>query len=302
MDRHAVAQQLVRAGELGAFDRDATQSRWFGARVRNVQETESAAELVQELAATLHTTRRAVDTAAAQAGLRPARTVAGWREHADLYERVARCLETFTPEVFAQDLSQLVAATASSGWRRQNMVEMSSVARSRVRRQAKDVVRPGVQPHDLHAALLEAAAPGRDGRPPAGSPAATPRAWDVVAGWIDAGRGLALRGVRPAELLRTWDRLGLDPALAAPLPAHIHQHHFVGGRDENVPPALVRRVTARQPRASAASTTARPSSSAAPVSSAVSGPAGINVKVLCLPARACALPAKKSTEAASSKA
>jgi len=44
----------------------------------------------------------------------------------------------------------------------------------------------------------------------------------------------------------------LDPALAAPLPAHIHQHHFVGGRDENVPPALVRRVTARQPRASVA--------------------------------------------------
>lgn len=69
----------------------------------------------------------------------------------------------------------------------------------------------------LSVGALEAAAPGRDGRPPAGSPAATPRAWDVVAGWIDAGRGLALRGVRPAELLRTWDRLGLDPALAAGL-------------------------------------------------------------------------------------
>ncbi len=41
----------------------------------------------------------------------------------------------------------------------------------------------------------------------------------------------------------------LDPARAAPLPAHILQHHFVGGRDENVPAALVQGVAARQRRA-----------------------------------------------------
>lgn len=48
---------------------------------------------------------------------------------------------------------------------------------------------------------------------------ATPAAWEVVAGWAEAGRGLALApaGVgplRPADVLATWDRLGLDPALA----------------------------------------------------------------------------------------
>ncbi|WP_343282032.1 DUF4011 domain-containing protein [Micrococcus sp. 2A] len=201
VNRHAVAEQLERAGELGAFSPQATQSRWFGARVRNVQETESAAELVQELAATLHTTRRAVDTAAAQAGLRPARTVAGWREQVDLYERVARCLETFTPEVFAQDLSQLVAATASSGWRRQNMVEMSSVARSRVRRQAKDVVRPGVQPHDLHAALLEAEAVVEDWRRHAAEPGSVPMVPDQAARGLGAVAGVEDRLERLTAVL-----------------------------------------------------------------------------------------------------
>jgi pimeloyl-ACP methyl ester carboxylesterase len=40
-----------------------------------------------------------------------------------------------------------------------------------------------------------------------------------------------------------------DPAVLPPLPVHIGQHHFLGGRDDNVPPALVRDAIARQPRA-----------------------------------------------------
>ena len=82
VNRQAVGEQLVRAGELGAFSAASTESRWFGARVRNVQETEAASELADELAAALHSTRRAVDTAAAQAGLRPGRTVTAPLERA----------------------------------------------------------------------------------------------------------------------------------------------------------------------------------------------------------------------------
>lgn len=178
VNRQAVAEQLVRAGELGAFSAAATESRWFGARVRNVQETEAASELADELAAALHTTRRAVDTAAAQAGLRPERTVAGWAEQADLYRRVARTLTEFTPEVFALDVPQLVAATATSTWRRTHLVEMSSVARSRLRRAAKDAVRPGVQPTDLHGALVDAAAVLEDWNRHAAEPGTPPQVPD----------------------------------------------------------------------------------------------------------------------------
>jgi pimeloyl-ACP methyl ester carboxylesterase len=55
--------------------------------------------------------------------------------------------------------------------------------------------------------------------------------------------------------VRSWTTLhhytplagSLDPAAAMPLPQRIRQVHFVGGRDTNVPPALVRPVALRQP-------------------------------------------------------
>lgn len=191
VNRQAVAEQLVRAGELGAFSAASTQSRWFGARVRNVQETEAATELAEELAARLAIARRAVESAAGEAGLRPADTVAGWAEQVELYHAVRRSLQTFTPEVYAQDVPAMVAATASSSWRRGHMVEMSSVTRARLRRAAKDVVRPGVHPEDLHAALVQveeqqavwARFAGGPSTPTA--PGITDRALDAVADVVD---------------------------------------------------------------------------------------------------------------------
>jgi hypothetical protein len=191
VNRQAVAAQLVRAGELGAFSPVSTQSRWFGARVRNVQETEAATELVEELAARLAIARRSVESAAREAGLPPASTVAGWAEQVELYHAVRRSLETFTAEVYAQDVPAMVAATASSSWRRGHMVEMSSVTRARLRRAAKDVVRPGVHPEDLHAALLQVEEQQQVWRRFAGGPSTpsapgmTDRALDAVADVVD---------------------------------------------------------------------------------------------------------------------
>ncbi|MDY6055815.1 hypothetical protein [Micrococcus sp.] len=221
VNRQAVAEQLVRAGELGAFDHDATRSRWFGARVRNVQETEVAGELVEELSALLHTTRRTVETAAEQAGLRRPRTVADWAEHVDLYARTARCLAMMSPEVFTLDVPQLVAATASSQWRRTNLVEMSSVARSRLRRQAKDAVRPGHQPPDLHQEMLDVEEVLADWRRLAADPSSLPavpdqgeRARESVAEVVDRLDRLAAV-LAPEATARTplTDR-GLDELMA----------------------------------------------------------------------------------------
>ncbi|MDO5634620.1 MAG: DUF4011 domain-containing protein [Micrococcus sp.] len=153
VNREAVGEKLHRAGELGAFSAVSTQSQWFGARVRNVQETEAAAELVEEIAAHVRTVQAAARTAAGQALLRPATTSAEASAQAALFTQVRSSLTTFEPEVYRQDVPAMVAATASSAWRRASMVEMSSVTRSRLRRAAKDVVRPGVHPEDLHTEL-----------------------------------------------------------------------------------------------------------------------------------------------------
>ncbi|MCG7422471.1 hypothetical protein KW076_06695 [Micrococcus porci] len=50
--------------------------------------------------------------------------------------------------------------------------------------------------------------PGPDGT------GGTRAGWETAAGWTDAGRGLTLStatGVRPADVARTWERLGADP-------------------------------------------------------------------------------------------
>jgi hypothetical protein len=48
----------------------------------------------------------------------------------------------------------MVAATATPQWRSENGVEMGRMDRNRLRKQAKDMVRPGVVVPDLHAALV----------------------------------------------------------------------------------------------------------------------------------------------------
>ena len=155
VNRQAIGEMLLRAGTLGAFAAASTESRWFGARVRNVQETEAASELVEQISEQLVRTRGTVESAAREVGLRSGSTAADWAEQANLFGAVRESLGTFLPEVYDRDVPAMVAATASSAWRRANLVEMSSVARSRMRRAAKEVVRPGVHPSDLHAALTE---------------------------------------------------------------------------------------------------------------------------------------------------
>src|SRR5699024_4650833 len=49
VDREQVAEQLRYAAELGAFEQTATQSPWYGARLRNVHEAEAALELAQQV-------------------------------------------------------------------------------------------------------------------------------------------------------------------------------------------------------------------------------------------------------------
>lgn len=48
----------------------------------------------------------------------------------------------------------------------------------------------------------------------------TREAWETAAGWAEAGRGVALAPapqLRPQDVVRTWERLGADPALAGGL-------------------------------------------------------------------------------------
>ncbi|MCC2659643.1 MAG: family ATPase, partial [Arthrobacter sp.] len=79
---------------------------------------------------------------------------AEWGAQLRLLVAVRESLDKFTPDIFDRPVHDLISATASSSWRRERGIEMPSMQRSRLRRVAKEYVRPGVHISDLHSSLV----------------------------------------------------------------------------------------------------------------------------------------------------
>ncbi|MFJ7750436.1 DUF4011 domain-containing protein [Arthrobacter sp. NPDC097144] len=154
-DRTELTGRLRRAAELGSFSRAATSSPWFGAKLLNRKETEEAFELTQSLAKDLPELRAQVLAVAEHSQIRLGETFSQWGEQLELMVAVRESLDKFTPDIFDRPVSDLISATASSSWRRERAVDMSSMTRSRLRRVAKEYIRPGVHISDLHSSLVE---------------------------------------------------------------------------------------------------------------------------------------------------
>ena len=154
-DRGELTGRLRRAAELGSFSRAATTSPWFGAKLLNRKETEDAFTLTQGLVRDLPELRAKVQEVAEHSEIRLGETFAQWGEQLELLVAVRESLDKFTPDIFDRPVTDLISATASSAWRREHAVDMSSMTRSRLRRVAKEYVRPGVHITDLHASLVD---------------------------------------------------------------------------------------------------------------------------------------------------
>ncbi|WP_300342143.1 DUF4011 domain-containing protein [Nesterenkonia sp.] len=155
VDRSQVSVKLKRIAELGEFSETTRRSPWFGAQLSNRQETNDAHALVKRLREELPDCWEKIRTACEQVEVTPGSSFADWHAQMLLFQRVQESLGRFSHDVYARDVDDLIAATAPGWWRRQNNVEMSSMARSRLRRVAKEYIRPGVSINDLHASLLD---------------------------------------------------------------------------------------------------------------------------------------------------
>ncbi|GAA1808339.1 DUF4011 domain-containing protein [Nesterenkonia flava] len=155
VDRTTVAIKLKRAAELGAFAAETRRSPWFNARLSNRQETKDAYALVTELRETLPKLQETITSACAMVNVRPGKSFSEWHSQVLLFQKVQESLGRFSHDVYARDVDDLIAATAPGWWRRQHNVEMSSMARSRLRRVAKEYIRPGVSISDLHGSLVD---------------------------------------------------------------------------------------------------------------------------------------------------
>src|SRR5699024_9990516 len=119
VDREQVAEQLRYAAELGAFEQSATQSPWYGARLRNVHEAEAAFELAQQVNDQLSAVAPRFEAATTHAQLTMGTTITEWTKQVELLREVRDTLDKFTPDIFDRPVTDLIAATATGSWRKQ---------------------------------------------------------------------------------------------------------------------------------------------------------------------------------------
>ncbi|WP_420713873.1 AAA family ATPase [Arthrobacter sp. H14-L1] len=153
-DRDELAGRLRRAAELGSFSKSATTSAWHGARLVTRKETEEAHALASGLLTQLPEFARKMNEMAEFSQIREGHSFVEWGEQLELLVAVRESLDKFTPDIFDRPVTDLISATASSGWRRERSLEMPAMQRSRLRRVAKEYVRPGVHISDLHTSLV----------------------------------------------------------------------------------------------------------------------------------------------------
>lgn len=154
-DRVELTARLRRAAELGAFSKSSWQSPWYGAKLLNRQDTEEAHGLALELVEELPQLREKMVMLADHSEISLDATFKSWGDQLELLVAIRGSLDKFTPDIFDRPVTDLISATASSSWRREHDVDMSSMTRSRLRRVAKEYIRPGVHIADLHSSLVD---------------------------------------------------------------------------------------------------------------------------------------------------
>ncbi|WP_346016357.1 hypothetical protein [Cellulomonas endometrii] len=155
--RRAVGAELTEAAGAGAFTLRPVDTPWYGAALVTDAEAADALRRAERLAGDtgLPAVQRRIAEVAEVTGFTPATTLATWAEQLDVLGGIRGVLDVFQPLVFERNPSDMVAATASKAWRTEHGTPMGYWLRRRLRKQAKDLLRPGRPVADLHAALVD---------------------------------------------------------------------------------------------------------------------------------------------------
>ena len=143
---------LRQAQELGEFEIGPEDSAWFRARFDNPLEIPARIALAralhqgsfQALSDQLAEFTKTVEFV-------PAKTVTDWVSYLELFVGIRESLDRFKPEVFDRPLTELIFATAP----RKDKSVMSGANRRRLKKLAKEYLRPGMHVSDMHSALKE---------------------------------------------------------------------------------------------------------------------------------------------------
>lgn len=144
---------LNQAHELGEFNFAAADTAWFQAKFETQDQVDAALELAARLEKNvLPDLTNQLDTFIRKSHFRSAATVEDWGVYLRLFVGIRESLARFVPEVFDRPLDELIAATGP----RTAKSELSGSSRRRLKKLAKEYIRPGMSVSDLHVALSAA--------------------------------------------------------------------------------------------------------------------------------------------------
>ncbi len=149
-DRASIARTMLEAAQLGEFRYGPGDSPWYGAQFVNGDAAHKAHALAQKLHR--EEVPRLLVRAQQLIGstrMRPFESIGELGVYLKLLTDIRDTLDRFVPAVFDRSLSELIVATAP----RRDAPEMSSANRRRLKKLAKEYVRPGMHVGDLHDAL-----------------------------------------------------------------------------------------------------------------------------------------------------
>lgn len=153
--REHARERLVRAASLGAFELRPHDTPWYGARLESAAAARDALERTQRLGALeLPKVLDDVERTARETGVTRAGTLREWLEQLQMLDGVRLALDVFVPQVFERSAADMIVATATRAWRKEQGVTMPGGTRRRLRKQAKDLLRPGRPVPDIHAELV----------------------------------------------------------------------------------------------------------------------------------------------------
>lgn len=203
-DRKAeVVQILERVSQVGAWTTSGRVDPWYGADIVGPDQAGRSRDLVADLVARIPEHRARIAELCDSAGLPVPTTMREADQRLELLDAARRVLETFRPEIFDENLDDLAAATAGREQRRGS--QLGTLERRRLAKSARNLLRPGRPPADLHGSLARAALVRRRWRDDAG-PGSRPSAPAGIA------ETLAAHEDRRLELEWLGQRLSTTPA------------------------------------------------------------------------------------------
>ena len=148
--RDSAAEAIVQVATLGEFKYGPGDSPWYGATFSTSEDAGNAHALAKRLhEADVPRLLVRAGTLVSATHMRPFDSITQLGVYLRLLTDIGDTLDRFWPTVFERSLSDLIAATAP----RRDSPEVSGADRRRLRRLAKEYVRPGVHIADMHGTL-----------------------------------------------------------------------------------------------------------------------------------------------------